>query len=530
MTEPLILTFDVGTQSMRASLVSPAGDIVATEQLVYESPYYSRHPNWAEQRPDFYFEALCTAASRLREAQPGAFARVQAAALTAFRNTCVCVDKEGNPLRDAILWLDQRQAEKPKPIPLWRKIVFAVANMTETVNMLHRTSSCNWLAENEKELWQKMDKYVMLSTYLNFKLTGRLIDSAASMIALMPFNYKKRCWDKHGLTRCLYDIPQDKLCDILPSGAVIGRITAEAAALSGMPEGLPLVATGADKACETLGLSVLEPGKAAISFGTSATVEFASKKYFEPTPFMPAYPAVPNDLYNGEIQLWRGYWMLTWFKQNFAAEECRLAEELGCAAEDLLNAHLGDIPAGSEGLLVLPHWTPGLTTPRARGAMIGFSDVHTKYHIYRAIIEGVNFGLMEGLYAMEKSSGQKIKALYAGGGGAKSDEILQITANMFGLPVHRIQTNESCSLGSAMCAFVSLGRFASYEEAAAHMVHVRDVFWPDEGEHELYKKIYDQVFCKYYKTLQPMHKSLIRLTKKPAIQSPEREMSLAGQG
>jgi len=527
MTEPLILTFDVGTQSMRASLVSPAGDIAATEQLVYESPYYSLQPNWAEQRPDFYFEALCAVARRLKAAQEENFDRVQAVALTAFRNTCVCVDKEARPLRDAILWLDQRQAENPRPIPLWRKVVFALAGMTDTVNMLHRTSSCNWLAENEKELWAKTDKYVMLSTYLNFKLTGRLIDSAASMIALMPFDYKHRRWGKRGLTRCLYDIPQEKLCDILPSGEVIGHITAEAAALSGLPEGLPLIATGADKACETLGLSVLEPGKAAISFGTSATVEFASKKYFEPTPFMPGYPAVPNDLYNGEIQLWRGYWMLTWFKQNFAQEECRRAEELGCAAEDLLNAHLGDIPAGSDGLLVLPHWTPGLTTPRARGAMIGFSDVHTKYHIYRAIIEGVNFGLMEGLYAMEKSSGQKITALYAGGGGAKSDEILQITANMFGLPVHRIQTNEACSLGAAMCAFVSLGHFESYEQAAAHMVHGKDVFLPEEKEHILYKKIYDEVFCKYYKTLQPMHKSLIRLTKKP--RTAEMELCPAGE-
>ncbi len=528
MKESLILAFDVGTQSMRASLVTPAGEIADTEQLVYEKPYYSRHPNWAEQRPDFYYEALCETAGRLRTRQEEAFGRIRAVALTAFRNTCVCVDEEGRPLCDAILWLDQRQAKHPKPIPLWRKIVFAVAGMTDTVNMLHHTSSCNWLAENEKELWAKTDKYVMLSTYLNFRLTGRLIDSAASMTALMPFDYKRRRWSKRGLTRCLYDIPQEKLCDILPSGDIVGYIQPEVAALSGIPAGLPLIATGADKACETLGLSVMEPGKAAISFGTSATVEFASKKYFEPTPFMPAYPAVPNDLYNGEIQLWRGYWMLTWFKQNFAQEECRRAEELGCSAEQILDEHLAEIPAGCEGLLVLPHWTPGLATPRARGAMIGFSDVHTKYHIYRAIIEGVNFGLMEGLYAMEKSSGQHISSLYAAGGGAKSDAILQITANMFGLPVHRIQTNEACSLGAAMCAFVATGEFASYEEAARSMVHGRDVFMPDAAEHALYKKIYDQVFRKYYKTLQPLHRGLIRLTKPadtvPA--EPAREMSL----
>ncbi len=513
MTDELVLAFDIGTQSMRASLLSPAGEIVGQEQYIYDPPYYSLKPNWAEQRPDFYFEALCACARALGERCPRDYRRVKAVALTTFRNTCVCVDRARQPLRDAILWLDQRQAENPKPIPFWRKLIFAVAGMTETVEMLHRTSACNWLAENEPELWARMDKYVMLSTYLNYKLTGELTDSAASMTALIPFDYKRRRWDKNGLTRCLYDIPQDKLCDIVPSGEVIGRITPEAAALSGIPAGLPLIATGADKACETLGLSVLSRGKAALSFGTSATVEFVSEKYFEPTPFMPAYPAVPNDRFNGEIQLWRGYWMLTWFKQNFAQEEFRRAEELGCSVESLLDKRLQEVPAGSEGLLVLPHWTPGLTTPRARGAMIGFSDVHTKYHIYRAIVEGVNYGLMEGLYAMEKSSGQKITELYAGGGGSRSDEILQITANMFGLPVRRIQTNEACSLGAAMCAFVALGVFGSYEEAAQSMVHKRDVFWPDEREHKLYQRIYEQVYRRYYNTLQPLHRRLIRLTR-----------------
>ena len=527
MSEQLILTFDVGTQSMLASLIAPDGRTAAAERVVYEKPYYSLHPNWAEQRPDFYFEALCTAAGRLADRAGEAMSRASAVALTSFRNTAVCVDKQGRPLRDAILWMDQRQAQNPKKPELWRRALFAVAGMTETVHMLHRTSACNWLAENEKEMWDRMDKYVMLSTYLNFRLTGQLRDSAASMIALFPFDYKHRRWDKNGLTRCLYDIPQDKLCDTVPSGEVIGYISPEASALSGIPAGLPLIATGADKACETLGLSVTEPGKAAVSFGTSATVEFASKRYYEPTPFMPAYPAVPNDLYHGEIQLWRGYWMLTWFKENFAQEECRRAEELGVSAESLLDAHLQDIPPGCDGLMVLPHWTPGLATPRARGAMIGFSDVHTKYHVYRAIVEGINFGLMDGLYTMQRSARQRIKALYAAGGGAKSDAILQITANMFGLPVHRIQTNEACSLGAAMCAYVALEYFPDYERAIGNMVHVKDVFYPDMEEHRLYKALYDEVYSRCYKTLHPLHKCLGRLTARPTAGKAAEKESLS---
>ena len=514
MNEPLILTFDVGTQSMRALLLDKGGAAHGSMQQVYDEPYYSRNPNWAEQRPDMYFEALCSLSSRLHTAYPNEFRRVIAVALTVFRDTVVCVDAEGKPLRDAILWMDQRRVRQPKPLPAAKKLMFAAVGMTDTIDMLTRTSICNWLAENEPKLWEKTDKYIMLSTYLCFRLTGRMADSVASMIGHIPFDYKNRVWDKNGLTRCLYDIPQDKLCELVPAGSVLGHIPEAVAAFSGIPAGLPLIATGSDKGCETLGLSVLHEDQAALSFGTSATVQFASHKYFEPTPFMPAYPAVPNELYNGEIQLLRGYWMLTWFKQNFAEVECVQAEKLGCSAEELLNRHLAEIPAGSDGLLVLPHWTPGLSTPSARGAMIGYSDVHTKYHVYRAIIEGINFGLMEGLYAMQKSSKQRIARLYAGGGGSRSDEILQITANMFGLPVHRIQTNEACALGAAMCAFVACGEFADYDEAVSAMVHIKDVFTPDMTEHTLYKQIYDEVFSKYYKTLYPLHRRLAALTRR----------------
>jgi len=144
--------------------------------------------------------------------------------------------------------------------------------------------------------------------------------------------------------------------------------------------------------------------------------------------------------------------------------------------------------------------------------MIGFSDVHTRYHVYRAIIEGINYGLMEGLRGMEKRSGQRIVHLYLGGGGSRSDEICQITANMFGLPLSRIQTNESSALGAAICVFVSLGEYSSYEEAIEHMVRVRDTFEPDMAEHELYESIYQEVYTKYYKTVTPLHKRLRALT------------------
>lgn len=137
--------------------------------------------------------------------------------------------------------------------------------------------------------------------------------------------------------------------------------------------------------------------------------------------------------------------------------------------------------------------------------------------MYRAIIEGLNFALMDGMYGMERRSGQKIRHLYLGGGGSRSDEICQITANMFGLPVSRIQTHESCALGAAICSFVSLGKFTSYEDAIAHMVRIRDTFTPDAEEHKLYDRIYREVYRRYYRAVTPLHKLLGAITRNGKI-------------
>ncbi len=514
MSEPLVLVFDVGTQSVRGLLIDKNGNTVQSAQDTYEQPYYSLHPNWAEQKPDFYFEHMCVVSQRLKDRAPEDYGQIACVVLTCFRDSTVCMGADGKPLRDCILWMDQRQAAHPKPLPAAKRGLISLVGMSENIDLLQRTAACNWIAENEPELWAKTDKFVCLSTYLNYRFTGRVADSQAALLAKIPYDYKNRRWDENGLTRAAYDIPQEKLCEMVPSGVTLGGVTPEASRLSGIPAGTPLIATGSDKGCETIGLGVIREDQAALSFGTSCTVEFTTRKYFEPTPFMPAYPAVPNDMYNPEIQLWRGYWMLTWFKQNFAQPEVDAAKCLGCSAEELLNRHLGEVPPGSDGLLVLPHWTPGLATPNTRGAMIGFSDVHTRYHVYRAIIEGINYGLMEGLRGMEKRSGQTIAHLYLGGGGSRSDEICQITANMFGLPLSRIQTNESSALGAAICAFVSLGTYGSYEEAIGAMVRLRDTFEPDMAEHGLYERIYQEVYTKYYKTVTPLHKRLRALTKR----------------
>lgn len=507
MTEPLVLTFDMGTQSARAILVDREGNIVLKKQKKYHKPYYSKEPQFAEQRADFYWEALCEVSLSLKEEAGDLWNQVIAVTCTTIRDSCVCVDEEGNPLRDVILWLDKRETTDMEPLRPVKKLMFNVVGMGEAVELQRKVSACNWIKTYEKDIWDKTHKFLMISGYLNYKLTGKFIDSCASIIGHIPFDSKARGWmKKNDLRRCIFDVEEEKLCQVIEPGEVIGHICESASKETGLDTSLELIATGSDKGCETLGLSCSTPDKAAISFGTTATVQFTTDRYMEPLPFIPAYPAVLKNHYNPEVQIYRGYWLISWFKNEFANKEVLEAMDRGIDPEELLNSRLKEIPPGCFGLMMQPYFTPGVVMPKARGAVIGFSDIHTRIHIYRAIIEGINFAIMDGLRTMERRGRVKVKSLYVAGGGSRSDEICQITANMFGLPVYRIQTHEASGLGSSIVAFTAKKVFKDIEEALEAMVHIKDEFVPDMEENKLYEKLFNEVFKRIFPKLLPLYK------------------------
>jgi sugar (pentulose or hexulose) kinase len=294
-----------------------------------------------------YWDAVCDVTNRLKNEASDIWNSIIAVTITTIRDTCLCVDRDGKPLRDFILWLDKRQCEMKKTLPALTAALFSLAGMKDTADLLQRVSACNWLAENEPELWKRTHKFIFISGYLTFMLTGRLVDSVANMIGHVPLNSRTRTWmGGNDLNRCIFNIEAEKLTELLEPGETLGHITADAASATGIPQGLPLIATGSDKGCETLGLSCLKPDSAAIGLGTTATIQFTIDRYMEPLPFIPAYPAVLKGHYNPEVQVYRGYWLISWFKNEFAAKEVAEAEKTGVAPEDLLDALLQKIPAG----------------------------------------------------------------------------------------------------------------------------------------------------------------------------------------
>lgn len=509
MEKQYILAIDMGTQSMRGEIIDTTGHIEAFYQIRYNPMYHSPKPDYAEQSVDFYYDTLCTITKHLRETNPELLDKCIAVSMACIRNSFVCLDENKKPLRESILWLDKRQTKFDTPLPTMNRTLFKLVGMEPAINMIRSSAACNHVAIDEPEIWAKTKHYVSIPCYFYYRLTGNLVDSTANPIGHVPYNYKEGHWSKpNELTRPVFEIKDEMLPPLIKTATVVGTITKEASKETGLKEGLELISGGSDKAAETLGLSVVSENKAAISLGTTATIQFATRNYFEPQPFMPSYPAIPDGMYNAEIQIERGYWMISWFKREFAYKEVMEGKEKNCSPEELLNERLREIPAGCDGLMLQPYWCAGLTNVNAKGSVIGWSDQHNRIYLYRAIIEGIGYALKEGLDIMEKRSKQKIDTIYIGGGGSQSNEICQITANMFGLPVKRIQTYEACGIGCALNGFVGKGVFKDYDEAIKAMVHDKDTFMPDEKEHEIYTKLYKDVYLKIYRSNEHLYKKI----------------------
>ncbi len=501
MSEPLVLTIDFGTQSVRAMLFDKHGKDYGKEKVHFKEPYFSKEIGWAEQKPEFYWDRLKEATNGLKAKCSELWNDIRAVSVTTIRDTAVVVDKDGKPLRDIILWLDQREVKDADKTRFGSgfKSLLRLINMYDMAATQCKSSACNWVHEYEPEVWAKMHKFLMFSGYITYRLTGVMKDSVANQIGHIPFDYKAKTWQgPRAITAPIFDLKAKDMCELVEPGTIIGYITKEASDDLGIKQGLPVIASGSDKGCETLGSGCVDSTGASLSLGTTATVSVTTDKYVETEPFVPSYPAVLPGKYNPEVEIYRGYWMLSWFKNEFAHKEVKEAKELGIAAEELLNRHLKDVPAGCEGLILQPYWTPGIKHPTARGAILGFADCHTRIHIYRAIIEGIAYGLYDGLLSIQRKTKIKVEFLAVSGGGSESDEICQITANIMGIPVRRAQTYETSSLGAAITAFKGLGVYKSFEEAAENMVHISAEFKPDMKEHALYNKLYNRIYRRIY--------------------------------
>ncbi len=519
MTEKsYLLAIDNGTQSVRALLFDLEGNLLGKGKVDLQA-YYSQHPGWAEQDPEYYWQSLGEACRLLWQQVDIDKRQIKGVSLTTQRGTIITVDAAGKPLRPAILWLDQRRAEVRGKIKGPWGWLFKLIREEATVDYFRAQAEVNWLAQEQPELWAKTDKVLLLSGFLTHRLCERFADSVACCVGYLPFDYKRLKWAALSDWKWqAMPVRPSQLPELVKPGERLGVITAEAARHTGIPEGLPLIAAGADKACEVLGAGGVEPSTACLSYGTTATINTTRRAYLETVPLIPPFPAAIPDHFNTEVMIYRGFWMVSWFKQEFGLREMQRAKELGVEPEALFDELVNSVPAGSMGLMLQPYWTPGIREPglEAKGSIIGFGDVHTRAHIYRAILEGLAYALRQGKEQIEKRSRSKITRLRVSGGGSQSDAAMQLTADIFGLPAERPHVYETSGLGAAIDCAVGLGLHPDFPTAIAAMTRVGQVFQPNPQSQQIYERLYREVYQRMYRQLKPLYQSIRKITGYPA--------------
>ena len=523
------LAIDVGTQSVRAILFDPRGTLVAMGRVPIE-PYVSPQPGWAEQDPEVWWTAIGEACRRLwasggedgegggGQAPPDP-SSVAGVALTTQRVTLVVADENGVALRPAIVWLDQRRTEGlPRIGGLWGA-AFRLTGVRETVARFQADAEANWIERNEPAVWKRIRRYGVLSSWLTARLTGELVDSSASQIGYLPFDFKRGEWvGRLDWKWQVAPFERSWLPRLVPATGRLGELTTDAAAHLGVTAGTPVIAAAGDKQCEALGAGAVQPDVAALSFGTTATIGTTHRRYVEAIPLVPPYPAAIPGAWLVELQVMRGFWMVEWFKREFGATEVARAAALDIPPEGLFEELLSASPPGAMGLVLQPYWMPGVRYPgpEAKGALLGFGDIHGRAHVYRAILEGLAYALREGAERTVRRSRVPIRELRVSGGGSQSRAAVQLFADVFGLPASRPHTHEAAGLGAAIDVMLGLGVHADPVDAVAAMVRVTDRFEPDPAANRTYEDLYRSVYLPMYDRLKPLYREIRRITGYPS--------------
>ena len=498
MSEKYFLSIDNGTQSVRAIVFDGQGQLIAKSKIEIE-PYFSEHKGWAEQHADYFWNSLCKACQELWPQLPIPKKSIAAVSVTTQRATVVPMGINNQPLRPAISWLDQRKVETKPKLKKLESAIMSLIRARPLVDLMHAEAEANWIEQNEPDIWKQVHKFLLLSGYHNYKLTGQYNDAIASTVGFVPFEYKTQEWaSKKDWKWRAMPIQPEMLPEVFAAGSVLGKITEAAAEETGIPKGLPLIASGSDKACEVLGTGCVDNQTGSLSYGSLATLNVTSEKYLEAIPFYPAYPGVIPNTFNIEMMVQRGYWMVSWFKKEFGLHEEQLAASQGISPESLFDELLAKVPPGCD---------------ETRGSIIGFNEDHTRAHLYRAMIEGLTFALRDSKELIEKRSSKSISRLIVSGGGSQSDQVMQITADIFGMTVLRPHTFETSSLGAAIASSVGIGLYPDFSTAVDNMTHEGDKFDPIDANKDIYNDLYHKVFKKMYGQLQPSYKAIHSIIK-----------------
>jgi xylulokinase len=481
-----VLGIDASTTAVKAILVDESGAVRGVGASAYELSV--PHPLWSEQDPHLWWDGTVEAIRAVLAATGVPGEDVVAVGLTGQMHGAVLLDRADQVLRPAILWNDQRTAAE---CDLIREAVGAERLVAITGNDAltgFTAPKLVWVRDHEPDVWRRVAHVLLPKDYVRLRLTGDHVMDKADGSGTMLFDLAARDWSADVLAAL--GIDRAWMPPTYEGPEVTGTLTGAAAAATGLRAGTPVVAGGGDQAANAVGVGAVEPGVVALSLGTSGVV-FATTAapLFEARGRVHAFcHAVPGRWHMMSVML-SAAGSLRWFRDALAP---------GASYDDLVGA-AGEVPAGSAGLLFLPYLTGERSPypdPLARGAFVGLTLAHDLRHLTRAVVEGVAFGLRDGLDLMIEAGMPAPGVIRASGGGTTSPLWRQVLADVLDAEIATVDTAEGAAYGAGLLAAVGAGWFPSVEAAAAAVITATPVASPGPNApryaevHATYRMLY----------------------------------------
>lgn len=494
----LLLAIDVGTSACKVAVFEPGGRVLS--DCAKEYPVLYPAQGWAEQDPDDWWRAVCEGIRECLEKSGTDPHRIAGIGIDGQSWSCIPIDGDGKVLCNTPIWMDTRAAsicEKVNAEIGVEKIFELSGNPFQPS---YTTPKILWFQEKMPQVYEKASRFLQSNSFIVFRLTGVTSQDVSQGYGLHVFNIAKREYSAP-MCRAL-GIDEEKLPQIHECYDVVGKVTASAAAQTGLCEGIPVVAGGLDAACGTLGAGVCRPGQTQEQGGQAGGMSICLDRP-EGNKALILSPHVVPGLWLLQGGTVGGGASMRWLAKELGEPELIRSLETGESQLKLLDDLAAAVPAGSDGVIFLPYLA-GERSPvwdvNAKGVFFGLTFDKTRAHFFRALLEGAAYALNHNLRVAE-DSGVGVETLYAMGGAANSRLWTQIKADVTGKKIYVPGSDHATTLGAAILAGVGVGVYSGFEEAVKTTVQVKKEYIPNKQNHLVYEKFF-QIYLEIYERLK----------------------------
>lgn len=503
MSKGYLIGVDIGTSESKGVLTTLEGQILNTQTRPHTLSIPK--PGWAEHDAEsIWWGEFCSITRELIKETGVSPKEILGVGCSSIGPDMLPVDENCKALRPAVLYgIDTRATEEIKELEekYGKEVIFdrcANALSSQAVG-----PKILWLKHNEPDIYNKAYKFVTGTTFIVAKLTGKYVIDHYSASTFVPlYDFKNNCWDQKF---CEGIVEIERLPEIAWSTDIAGTVTKEAAEHTGLAEGTPVTVGTIDASAEAVSVGVVSPGQMMLMYGSTMFLIKVSNKpvkdarlWAAPYLFPGTYAVKGGMATTGSLT--------RWFRDNFAKDILEVQEKTGENAYGILADQVADIAPGSEGLVALPYFsgerTP-LNDPKAKGVIFGLTLAHSRAHVYRALLEGVGYGINQHIDILD-AIGAKPDRIFAVGGGTKNKEWLQIVTDICNTEQHVPSVTFGASYGDAFLAGLGIGKFESQEDIYKWIKDIK-VVKPKVDNHNIYKK-YQEIYNNLYiQTKDLMH-------------------------